>query len=111
MLWKQAAQQKWLEVESGLYDQVGTRSYRPKVGLKLTKAIGYDAEEPDRREHGDTFRVDDDKRLYEERGIVNPFSYWFHLWNGDGPALGASSRSRLLLVPFHRSQVASSVAP
>lgn len=78
MLWKQAAQQKWLELDSGLFEQVGPRSYRPRSGLKLVKAIGYDADEKDREKRG-TFRVEDDKRLFSERGIENPFAYWYPL--------------------------------
>lgn len=100
MLWKQQAQQKWLEVASGLYEHIGGRSYRPKLGLKIVKAIGYDAEEGDRAEHGDTFRVEDDKRLVKQ-GRENPFSYWFPLmdWNWDRARCIAEIEAAIGVVP------------
>lgn len=100
MLWKQAAQQKWLEIESGLFDQVTTKSYRPKPGLKLVKAIGYDADEGDREKRG-TFRVDDDRRLFEQRGIENPFSYWYPLmsWGWDRARCIAEIEASIGVVP------------
>lgn len=100
MLWKQAAQQKWLEIESGLFDQTAARSYRPKPGLKLVKAIGYDADEGDREKRG-TFRVDDDKRLFEKRGIENPFAYWYPLmsWGWDRARCIAEIEAAIGAVP------------
>lgn len=98
-LWKQAAQQKWLETASGLFEQDG-RSWRPKPGLRIAKAIGYDADETDRARRG-TFRVDDDKRLYAAKGAVNPFSYWYPLqdWNWDRARCIAEIEAEIGTVP------------
>jgi len=101
LLWKQEAQQWWLSRQPELYDQISARSYRPKPGLQMTKAIGYDADEVERREHGDTFRVEDDERIYASRGIENPFSYWFPLmdWGWDRARCIAEIEASIGAVP------------
>lgn len=98
-LWKQAAQQKWLEMASGLYERSG-RSWLPRKGLKITKAIGYDADETDRAKRG-TFRVEDDKRLYAAKGAENPFSYWYPLqdWDWDRARCIAEIEAEINVVP------------
>lgn len=98
-LWKQAAQQQWLERASGLFERVG-RSWRPRPGLRIAKAIGYDADETDRATRG-TFRVDDDRRLYAARGSESPFNYWYPLqdWSWDRARCIAEIEAEIGVVP------------
>ena len=84
VLWKQATQNRWFELESGLFVETATgRRVLPK-GMKIIKAIGYDADEVGREAKG-TFRVAEDQRAEKEKGHAPAYDYWYPLqdwgWN------------------------------
>ncbi len=115
LVWKQQAQKRWLELESGLFHKVErtieTKSGPRRVwttdvkpGVKIVKAIGFDADEKFRASRG-TYRVDDEKRLWEERGFKFPFSMWFPLqdWNWDRARCVAEIEHEIGAVPVKSS--------
>lgn len=111
LLWKQDAQQRWLELESGLFHRVprtietarGPRrvqSLAVKPGVRIVKAIGFDADETNRQTRG-TFRTDDDRKAWEKRGLDYPFDLWFPLqeWGWDRARCVVEIQTEIGVVP------------
>ena len=78
VLWKQDVMNRWMELESGLLEQVRGEGWTTKHGGKIVKAIGYDATEINRAKKG-TFRVDQELRSLEEKGRGPLYEYYYPL--------------------------------
>jgi hypothetical protein len=92
-LWKQDPQYKWFQYYSGLYEVLG-EEIKPRVRARfrrgqrvelpsgrevklktIVKVIGYDANEKEREKKG-TYRLQDEKRKAEEKGVDQDYTYW-----------------------------------
>lgn len=90
VLWKQATMNCWTMAESGYFKEVhGGRGLchnglQLPRGMKIVKAIGYDADETNRERAG-TFRVKEEMQKEKELKRASNYEYWYPLmmWGWD----------------------------
>jgi hypothetical protein len=78
VLWKQDVMNRWMELESGLLEQIRGEGWITEHGSKIVKAIGYDATETNRAKKG-TFRVDQELMSLKDKGRKPIYDYWYPL--------------------------------